>query len=97
MLSSFVKSNKFFAYIATTTGLILLIPLIGMHVSNSIRWTPFDFAVMGIILFGMFLVIAFAARKISGRKLAAASAGILLLFAYVWAELAVGIFFTFGN
>lgn len=75
--------------------LLLLIPLIGMFVSNEINWSFFDFIVMGILIlsmsFGIKQVLK-ATKNIKYRILIIAL--ILILFLLIWAELAVGIFDT---
>ncbi len=68
--------------------LMLLLPLIGMFVSNEINWSFFDFIIMGILIlsmsFGIKQVLK-ATKNIKYRIL-------LIVFLLVWAELAVGIF-----
>ena len=74
---------------------LLLIPLIGMQVSDDVDWSTFDFIIMGILLLGTGLIIEFALRKFKTFKSRVIACGIILgIFFLIWAELAVGIFGT---
>lgn len=80
-------------YILLFVPVLLAIPLIGTMVSESVRWSPFDFLVMGILLTGAGLLLELILRKAPGRS--SRVVGIVLLalaFLLLWAELAVGIF-----
>ena len=74
---------------------LLLIPLIGMTITDEINWSPFDFFTMGSLLillgFGINLVIS----RVKNLKYRALYIGILvIIFMLIWAELAVGLFGT---
>lgn len=85
--------NKRLLLICCVAGSLLLIPLIGMQFTSEFNWSPFDFAVMGIMLFGTGLLIELVLRKIKTTKNRLILSGlVLLLFLITWAELAVGIF-----
>ena len=74
---------------------LLLIPLIGMQVSDDVDWSAFDFIIMGILLLGTGLIIEFTLRKFKTLKSRIIACGIVLsIFFLIWAELAVGIFGT---
>ena len=74
---------------------LLLIPFITMQFTSEVNWSPFDFLVMGILLFFTGLSIDLAIKKIKSPKTTIISIGvILMLFFLIWAELAVGIFGT---
>lgn len=90
------SQNKIFIWIAAAAVFILLLPLIAMQFSDQVIWTPFDFIVAGILLFGTGSLFVVTARKIKKYRVAL---GILFLtaLAYVWAELAVGIFTNLGS
>src|SRR5437762_10658891 len=78
-----------------TLGL-LLIPLIAMQLSEEVRWGPLDFAVMGILIFGTGLLIDIALRR-AGKYRLGAVLGIIVIFLWIWAELAVGVFTNIGS
>jgi len=81
--------------ILMVVGGILLIPFIGMQVSNEVNWSSSDFVIMGILLFLSGLAINFALSKLKTRKSKILACAIILLILFViWAELAVGIFGT---
>ena len=64
-------------------GLLLLIPLIAMQLTNEVNWSFFDFIIMGGmltitgLLIGIILIVT-----------------IVMIFFLIWAELAVGLFGT---
>ena len=75
--------------------LILLLPLIGMQVSEGVDWDLRDFIVMGFLLYGTALIIELIMRKVkSTQKRLIYSAVILGILFLIWAELAVGVFGT---
>ena len=81
--------------ILMVVGGILLIPFIGMQVSNEVNWSSSDFVIMGILLFLSGLTINFALSKLKTRKSKILACAIILLILFlIWAELAVGIFGT---
>src|SRR5689334_13539241 len=47
-----LMQNKVFLWIALATGLILLVPLIAMQLSDEVVWSLLDFATAGALLFG---------------------------------------------
>lgn len=74
-----------------TPLLLLLIPLIGIILSDQINWSIFDFIIMGSLLLLVGNGIDFVIRKkIKNRILYIVL--IILAFMLVWAELAVGVF-----
>ncbi|MDA8948143.1 hypothetical protein N9H57_03290 [Flavobacteriaceae bacterium] len=72
--------------------LLLPIPFIGMQFSNEVHWSLFDFILMGLLLlalgFGIHLIIKKTNRL--NQKIILITLTILL-FLFIWAELAVGI------
>ena len=75
--------------------LLLLIPLIGMCISEEINWSLFDFIIMGVLIPSVSIGINFTLSKTKNLKNRIIYIGILgLLFLLIWAELAVGIFGT---
>lgn len=78
-----------------TIGL-LLIPLVAMQFTSEVNWTLSDFVVMGTMLF----ITGFALDQVlkrGGTYRFAVAGIIILLFLWLWAELAVGIFTTWGS
>ena len=74
---------------------ILLVPLIGMQITDDIQWSLFDFIIMGLLL----LVLGFGIQWIRAKKLKNQTKRnyiflLILGFLILWAELAVGIFGT---
>lgn len=75
--------------------LLLLLPLIGMLVSDEINWSLFDFILMGGLLLSLSFGLKFILHKTTNiRYRILLISIILLLFLLIWAELAVGIFGT---
>jgi len=75
--------------------LLLVIPLIGMCITEEINWSPFDFIIMGVLILSVSIGINFTLNKTKNLKNRIIYIGILgLLFLLIWAELAVGIFGT---
>jgi len=77
--------------VALGTALLLLIPLVAMKFTTEVNWTPADFAVAGLLLFGAGLAYVLVARMGSNGSYrlgagVAVAAGLLL----VWGNLAVG-------
>lgn len=80
-------------WIALGTAAILMIPLIAMQFSEEWDWKPFDFIIIGTLLFGSGLIYEFLATKVRTTKQRVVL-GLLVIAAVmaIWAELAVGIF-----
>jgi len=74
---------------------LLLIPLIGMTITDEINWSPFDFIIMGSLLISLSIGINFVSTRVKNLKNRVLYIGILvLIFMLIWAELAVGVFGT---
>ncbi len=72
---------------------LLCIPALGMVFSNQVVWSPFDFLVMGFLLFAMGFSIQYLRFKGLKKKLFWRYLSLLIIvFLLLWAELAVGIF-----
>ena len=72
---------------------LLLIPLIGLTITDEINWSLFDFIVMGSLLVLLGVGISFVSNCSKNLKNRILYIGILvLMFLFIWAELAVGIF-----
>ena len=91
-----IMQNKIFLWMTIGIFILLSIPFLGMIFSNEVNWNESDFMIIGVLLFvfgSLFIVLA---RKFKERRIAL---GIILgaLFLLVWAELAVGIFTSWGS
>jgi hypothetical protein len=87
-----ISRNSVFAWIAGATALVLLIPLAAMQVTAEVQWTPIDFAVMALLLFGAGSFYVLSCRVLGSRFHPLIAITFIGLVLYVWAELAVGIF-----
>jgi hypothetical protein len=78
--------------VGLATALLLMLPLIAMQFTNEVDWSPFDFMVMGALLFGtgvsFVVVISFATNLIHKAAIAMAVGSTFFL---IWANLAVGL------
>ena len=94
-----ITQNKRLIGIVLTAGLLLLIPLMAMQFSNEVDWSPFDFAIMGVLLLGTGFLCELVLRKVKKTThRIAICAVVLIAFFLIWVELAVGIFGTpFGG
>lgn len=73
--------------------LLLLIPLLGMAVSDEVNWSVFDFVIMGLGLFFLGVILRFGIKKIHAVKPRILFISLaLLIFLVLWIELAVGVF-----
>jgi hypothetical protein len=80
-------------YIVLAVVVILLVP----YVLNA-PWTISDYIIAGILLLSTgFIFETVTSRVNNPRKKIIAGMGVLLVAAYIWAELAVGIFTTLGS
>ncbi len=76
---------------AIGTAVVLSIPLLFQW-----PWTQSDFVVMGTMLFVTGLMIDLVIRK-AGKYRVIATITIMVLFLWLWAELAVGLFTNWGS
>lgn len=83
--------NKIFGLIALGTGVLLSIPLLARF-----PWTLSDFVVAGAALFIFGSIFVLAARKFNNHRLLVGIV-VALLFLWLWAELAVGVFTNWGS
>jgi len=81
--------------ILPTVGLLLLIPLIAMQLTDEVKWSLLDFIIMGAMLSitGLFGEVILKKVKKSKHRLILYIT-IVIIFFLIWAELAVGIFGT---
>ena len=74
-------------------GLLLLIPLIAMQLTDEVNWSFFDFIIMGALLTITGLLIGIVLKKVKYYKYREVFIVIVvMMFFLIWAELAVGIF-----
>jgi hypothetical protein len=78
--------------VALGTAAILMIPFVGMRISNDWNWSLFDFIVMGALIFGTGLAYVLITRK-GGTMAYRFAVGMALAAAFllVWLNLAVGL------
>ena len=95
--SDWILHNRAFLWIAAGTAALLLVPLAAMQVTTAVNWDAMDFIVMALLLFGTGSLFVLAARKVPARRRVIVGALFLLVFLYVWAELAVGVFTDLGS
>ncbi len=73
----------------------MLIPLIGMIITDEIKWDLFDFIIMGSLIIFLSVTINFVYNRTNNIKSRLLYIGILvLIFTLIWIELAVGVFGT---
>lgn len=76
-----------------TVLVLLSIPFIAMFITDEVKWTVFDFVIMGALLTAVGFTIEFILRKIQTNKMRILlTLVVILIFGLVWLELAVGIF-----
>jgi Kef-type K+ transport system membrane component KefB len=87
--------NKRLLIIFTIIVVLLLIPFIGMQLSNEVNWTSSDFAIMTVLLTSTGLLFEIVMRNVkTTKKRVILGFTIIFIFLLVWVELAVGIFGT---
>jgi len=92
-----LSQNSVFLWIALATAAILLIPLVAMQFTAEVRWDTTDFIVMGSLLFGLASVFVLVARPAPRKRRILIASLFVAAFLYLWAELAVGLFFNLGS
>jgi hypothetical protein len=76
-------------------GLLLLIPLRAMQLTDEVNWSFFDFIIMGALLTITGLLIGIILKKVNNSKnRLILIVTIVMIFFLIWAELAVGLFGT---
>lgn len=79
-------------------ALVLAAPLVAMQFTEEVAWTGSDFLVMGALLALLGLAIELVMRLARNARTRFVGAGLAVLaFLWVWAELAVGIFTSWGT
>ena len=73
--------------------LILMIPAFAMLFTDEVRWSLFDFVIMGLMLVALGVGVQLVARRVQGStRLFLIVAVMILLFLLLWGEMAVGLF-----
>lgn len=89
---SFLFMSKGILRPLIATLIILLIPLVGTFTVEGWNWDAFDFVIAGIVLFTVFFMIEFLARKMRDiPSRIAAGITVIMTLLIVWVNLAVGI------
>ena len=74
---------------------ILMLPIIGMMISEEVNWSIADFFIAAILLSIVGLGVDFVFSKLKTRRSRMLALMIIfIVFALVWGELAVGLFGT---
>ncbi|MFD3003590.1 hypothetical protein ACFS7Z_24750 [Pontibacter toksunensis] len=90
-----VTQNKRLIGIVLSVAFILLIPFIGMQLTDEVSWTLFDFVVAGILLLGTGLLCELVMRTVKNVDFQIGILAVILISLFLlWAEIAVGIFGT---
>ena len=86
---------KMIIKILPMVGLLLLIPIIAMLLTDEVNWSFFDFVIMGVMLSITGLAIGIIIKKIKYYKYRNIFITIIvMIFLLTWAELGVGLFGT---
>jgi uncharacterized membrane protein YfcA len=76
-------------------GLLLIIPLIAMQLTDEVEWSLFDFIIMGTLLLITGLMGEIISKKVKKYKhRVILYIVVIIIFFLIWAELSVGIFGT---
>lgn len=86
--------------VGVATTMILLAPLVAMQFTHEVAWSGTDFALAALLLAGAGLACVRTARRVwHWRPLqrVALVGALATIFAALWVELAVGVFFHLGS
>ena len=74
---------------------LLIIPLLGVLLTNAVEWVIFDFLLMGslLLVLGIAINLTFLNIKYFNKRIAIIFF-VILIFLLIWVELAVGVFNT---
>jgi ABC-type phosphate transport system permease subunit len=93
-INTFILLKSAMQRILVITAGLLLIPFIGSMLTDEVNWGPEDYAIGGLLIVLLLTGIEVAWRMLKGLVRLAVLAAVVLAFALVWGELAVGIFGT---
>ncbi len=68
-----------------------------MQFSSEVNWNLTDFIVMGALLFGFGSGFILVSRRVSQQYRLLVGLILLVFLIWIWAELAVGVFTSWGN
>ena len=89
-----LNTKSLLSALLVTIG-VLFIPFIAMQFSEQVNWTPGDFVVAGLLIFGAAVVLLFALSSTKNRRLRIAFIiGVVAMLLLAIAELGVGVFGT---
>lgn len=89
---SFLRQNRDVLGVFVGTGLILLIPWLGMQFSSDMAWDLADFVLIGALLLASGLSYVFATRKLKKSSYRAAMGlAVFTALIFVWGHLALGL------
>lgn len=87
------RSNNKLYFFLISILLLLLLPFIAMQFTTEVNWSLYDFVAAGTLLLCFAMGIEFVIRKVKNTKYRLLICLVcFILFALIWAELAVGIF-----
>jgi len=84
-------------WIASTACVLFAIPLVAMQFTTEVNWNGTDFIVWSLLLLVAGSIGILVTSKLPRSKWLGAGVLITLVFVYIWAELAVGIFTNIGS
>jgi len=96
-ITDITSQKKPFLWVGIVTGLILLIPFFAMQFTDEVTWNMVDYIVMGLLLFSFGCFFILVSSKVHRKYRLAIGTLLVIVFLYIWAELAVGIFTTLGS
>ena len=71
---------------------VLLIPLIGMQVSDEVQWGVMDFVIIGALVLGAGIAYELITMKMAdATKRMLVGIGLIVVVLLIWGQLAVGI------
>ena len=89
-----INNNSAFAWVVLGTAAVLSVPAAAMLFKwEGWDWGPLDFIIMGTLVFVFGTLYVLTARVVSRQYRILVAAAHLIAFLYIWAELAVGVFF----
>lgn len=82
--------------LACCTVFLLFIPFFASYFTQEVNWALLDYLLMGLLIFGFGSIFVYLSKKLPKHRLVIGIA-VFILFLYIWAEFAVGIFTSLGS